>query len=268
LVIPDLATDTTVIYFVISAYNTAGLEGRQSLETNTDPSDTTVTSIALNYGQLIPDLSAGIDAYIAFVPFNTMGIIVTPAARDGAATVTVNGVDVPAGSASGSIAINGGTTTVITIVVTAKDETTTRTITLNITRLTAIQSWRLLYFGSAANAGPGADLATPQNDDIPNLMKFATETDPTQPVAPVESQGALAEGNNEVLFTYRRNVAAKVEDGMIFTVEWSDAMEPGSWSSAGVTETFVGNGDSEIVTATVPSGPGGRRFVRLVVTYP
>ena len=27
LIIPDLATDTTVIYFVVSAYNTADLEG-------------------------------------------------------------------------------------------------------------------------------------------------------------------------------------------------------------------------------------------------
>ena len=267
LVIPDLATDTTIIYFVVSAYNTGNLEGPQSLETNTNPSDTVVTSIALNYGKLIPDLTTGIDAYMAFVPFSTASIVLTPKTQDGAATVTVNGIGVPAGSASGSVMINESTTTVITMVVTAKDGTTARTITISITRLTAIETWRLLYFGSPANTGPGADSATPQNDDIPNLLKFATKTNPTRPDEPRHTQGKLPEGNNSVLFTYRRNTAAW-NDGIIFTVEWSDTLEPESWSSEGVTETFVANGDTQNVTVTVPSGPGGRRFVHLVVTNP
>lgn len=267
LVIPDLATDTTIIYFVISAYNAADLEGPQSLETNTNPSDTAVTGIALNYGKVIPDVANGIDAYIAFVPFNTASVIVTPMVQDGAATVAVNGTNVPAGSASGSILIDADTTTLITIVITAKDGTTTRTITLNITRLTALESWRLLYFGSAANAGPGADFATPQNDDVPNLLKFATKTDPTRPEEPFHTQGTLSQGNNSVLFNYRRNVAA-LEDGMIFTVEWSDTMEPGSWSTVDVNEMVVPDGDTQLVTAIVQTDGSQRRFVRLVVTYP
>lgn len=267
LIIPDLATDTTIIYFVISAYNTAGMEGPQSLETNTNPADTALVGIAMNYGKVIPDVANGIDAYIAFVPFSTMSVVVTPMAQDGAATVTVNGANVPAGSASGSIMIDADTTTVITLVITAKNGVTTRTVTLNITRLTALESWRLLYFGSAANAGPGADFATPQNDGIPNLLKFATRTNPTRPEESFHTQGTLDLGNNSVLFNYRRNVAAR-EDGMIFTVEWSDTMEPGSWSAVDVNEMVVPNGDSEFVTAIVQAEGIHRRFVRLVIAYP
>lgn len=267
LVIPDLATDTTVIYFVVSAYNTSNLEGPQSLETNTNPADTAVDSIALNYGKLSPALSAGTDAYSVFVPYGTMSIVVTPLAQDGAATVTVNGIEVPAGSSSGSIPIDGNITNTVTIVVTAKDGTTTRTITLDVVRLTAIESWRLFHFGSSANSGPGADLASPQNDGIPNLLKFATKTNPTRPEEPFHTQGTLEEGYGSILFNYRRNIAA-MGDGTIFTVEWSDTMAPGSWSSEGVSETVVPNGDTQYVTVTVPAGSGGRRFVRLVVTQP
>ena len=109
LIIPDLATDTTVIYFVVSGYNTADLEGPQSLETNTNPSDTAVTSIALSYGQLIPDLAAGIDAYIAYVPFNATSIVVTPQSAGRRGNRDLNGTNVDPGSASGSIMIKATT---------------------------------------------------------------------------------------------------------------------------------------------------------------
>ena len=126
---------------------------------------------------LMPALTSGTDAYTAFVPFSTASIVLTPTTQDGEAAVTVNGTNVDPGSASEGIAVSGSTSTVITIVVTAKDGTTTRTIELTIIRFTAIESWRHLYFGSPTNAGAGADSATPQLDGVTNLMKFATAMD-------------------------------------------------------------------------------------------
>jgi len=262
LTISNLATETSVIYFVVSTYNTAGLEGPASLETNTNPGDTTLSGLVLSTGMLTPQLADGTNAYTVYVPFGTSSIVLTPKAQDGEATVTVNGVDVIPGSPSGSIMVGGSITTAITMAITAKDGTTIRTLTLSVTLINAAEKWRLSYFGSTANAGPGADSATPQMDGITNLMKFATGMNPT---LPGKMPGVLTKGSTKLNFKYTRSLAA-VNAGVVFTVERSDTLAPGSWTSSGVTETYVGNGDTQMVTATVSAGSSHRRFMRLVVT--
>jgi hypothetical protein len=54
-----------------------------------------------------------------------------------------------------------------------------------------------------------------------------------------------------------------------YAVEWSDNLEPGSWSRTGVTELVLADdGTNQAVQATLPAGRDGRRFVRLKVTAP
>lgn len=63
---------------------------------------------------------------------------------------------------------------------------------------------------------------------------------------------------------YSRNKVA-VSDGIAFTVEWSDTLTSETWSHNGVSEADVDQGDTHLVTATLPAGAGPARFVRLRV---
>lgn len=135
-------------------------------------------------------------------------------------------------------------------------------ITLTGTGLTQSENWRRTYFGTTSNTGNAADSANPQGDGIVNLMKFATAMDPTKPgVMP----GVISRVGGNLVFTYTRNKAA-VSDGVTVTVEWSDSLAVESWSSTGVDETALDQGSTEFVSATVPAGTSGRRFVHLRVT--
>lgn len=261
--IPDLAGGDPFVYFVASAYNSADLEGPASLETNTNPADTVLSNLLLSAGSLQLPLTGGSGDYSVYVLDTTTSMVLTPTTQDSEATLTVNGVAHPSGTPSPSIALDGLTTTA-SIVVTAKDGITTQTYTVQVTRLTPVEMWRQTYFGSPANAGPGADTAIPQRDGIINLIKFATAMDPTRHG---KMPGTLTKGTQNLTFKYTRSVSA-VNGGVLYRVEWSDTMAPGSWSDTGVNETTVLQGDEIKVTATLPAGTSKRRFVRLVVTGP
>ena len=57
--------------------------------------------------------------------------------------------------------------------------------------------------------------------------------------------------------------------GVTFTVEWSDTMLAGSWTSAATSEAIISE-DSTVqnVKATLPAGTNGHRFVHLSVAGP
>ena len=128
--------------------------------------------------------------------------------------------------------------------------------------LTRLESWRLTYFGSAANSGPGADDNDFDNDGPVNLMEFATHRDPTQPGGAI---GVLSKNGTALEFRYQRAKAA-VLDGLSFAVEWSDTLGLGSWSTVDVSEAILtDDGTVQEILATLPMGDAERRFVRLRV---
>jgi hypothetical protein len=137
-------------------------------------------------------------------------------------------------------------------------------ITLTGTGVTPSEGWRQTWFSNTANSGNGADLNDFDHDGLSNLLEFATSSNPTATNAP---PGQLARNGANMTFTYLRNKAA-VSDGVVFSVEWSDTLAVGSWSSAGVTESPIDQGATELVTATLPTGSSGKRFVHLKVTRP
>ena len=64
---------------------------------------------------------------------------------------------------------------------------------------------------------------------------------------------------SSVEFRYIRSSAAP-GSGVAFTVQWSDSLAAGSWSSAGVTEEILADtGTEQSVRAMTPAGTGGRR---------
>jgi hypothetical protein len=193
---------------------------------------------------------------------------VTPSAVQANAVINarINGgtyAPVTSGSASGSLALNLGTNT-IDVQVTAQDGTTQKTYSVAVKRLTYLEAWRRLHFNTLTSTGNAADNFTPQNDGLPNLLKFATAMNPE--VNGVSPTGIVKNGST-LEFTYPRSLEAKVE--CTFIVEWSETLQAGSWSAVGVSEQVLSTTSTlEQVKASLPAGTLGRRFVRLRVTNP
>jgi hypothetical protein len=93
----------------------------------------TLANLTISSGTLTPVFAAGTTSYTASVDNAVASITVTPTTTDVNATVTVNGVAVTSGNASGAIALVVGANTITTIV-TAQNGVTTATYTIIVTR--------------------------------------------------------------------------------------------------------------------------------------
>lgn len=131
------------------------------------------------------------------------------------------------------------------------------TIELTPSTLSPLQSWRVAKFGNAADAGDGADAATPAHDGIPNLMKYALNLDPFTPSAPPITTDT---SSNHLRLTVSRNPSAT---DVTCTVEISSDLI--TWTSNGTTVEM-----DDLATLRVrddlPLGTGPRRFMRVKVT--
>ena len=131
----------------------------------------------------------------------------------------------------------------------------------NLQAQAALVSWRNTNFGSPDNSGDGADMADPDQDGLVNLLEFATGQSPQ---ARLPLPATLTNNAGQLSFTYPRLKASKTE--IQFSVEWSDSLETGSWSSDGTNEVIQSdNGTTEQVKVSQPQG-SAKRFVRLRVT--
>jgi trimeric autotransporter adhesin len=94
-----------------------------------------LSSLAISAGSLVPSFASATLSYTDAVVNATSSVTVTPTTADANATLTVNGTAVASGSASGAIALGApGSSTPITIIVTAQDGTTTQTYTISVNR--------------------------------------------------------------------------------------------------------------------------------------
>jgi hypothetical protein len=110
------------------------------------------------------------------------------------------------------------------------------------------------------NAGPTAN---PDGDSFNNLLEYALATNPAQSNA---APYTLSAGNGLLFFTYTRPSLAP---DLTYTVEWSDTLAPGSWSTIGVAQQVLSDdGTKRTVQAFVESNAAARRFLRLKVTSP
>jgi len=134
--------------------------------------------------------------------------------------------------------------------------------------VSALQDWRMAYFGQTDNAGIAADAADPDHDGIPNLIEYATGSYPTV------TNGALlavAVTNSHLTVSFNR---AKDMPGVTIHVDAADSLfnllSGGTeiWSSA---DAPYAGGWAAYVPVTV-SDPQpmtvGARFLRLRVTSP
>ncbi len=128
---------------------------------------TDLTSLSTSQGTLSPVFSSAVTSYTMTLANAVSSITVTPSAAAGT-SITVNGVSVTSGSASGSITINSGAN-LITIIVTSASGSSTYTI--NVTRLAA-SVYRIFITASTydGNLGgvAGADLKCDADSVRPN----------------------------------------------------------------------------------------------------
>lgn len=127
------------------------------------------------------------------------------------------------------------------------------------------------YAGWSSAVWPGVNdplitgsSADPDRDGLINLLEWALHLDPQQPDV-FSPQMTLA--GPSLGYTYTRR---KVTPGAaFFDLQWSDS-PTGPWSSAGVNSTAPDSLSEtrESISATLPAGAAGKRFVRVQVSTP
>src|SRR6202000_588506 len=105
----------------------------------TSSADANLANLALSSGTLSPAFASATTSYAVNVTNATSSITVTPTVDDPDASVTVNGVAVTSGSASGNISLSTGAN-IIRLVVAGSDTTTQQTYTITVTRALSANS--------------------------------------------------------------------------------------------------------------------------------
>jgi hypothetical protein len=119
-------------------FNIFGVRDIGSYEYATPSSNADLSAMSISSGTLSPVFASGTTAYTATVSNATTSITLTPTKAEVNATITINGVSVTSGDASGAIALNLGSNTITTIVV--AQDASTKTYTATVTRLIANQT--------------------------------------------------------------------------------------------------------------------------------
>ncbi len=127
----------TTINVVVTAHDGTTTKTYTIVVTRAPSNNPQLSGIVLTpYASLVNGGTVGTTTtYTASVGTGPTSVKVTPTAQDAKATITVNGVAVTSGTASGSIALGAvGTSTTINTVVTSQDGTATRTYKIIVTR--------------------------------------------------------------------------------------------------------------------------------------
>ena len=139
----------------------------------------------------------------------------------------------------------------------------------------SLSSWRQQHFGSDQNSGNAADLATPDGDGIPNLVKYALLMTPGQNGSARLPQAAMTgtSGSRRLTLTFQRDpsrsdvsIVVEAQSGLGGT--WSEIARStngaGFTGSAAVSETS-GAGGAKSVTVQDVLANATRRFMRVRV---
>lgn len=137
---------------------------------------------------------------------------------------------------------------------------------------TGYQDWLLSNGLPMDESGQGSASATPADDGLQNLVKYALGLAP----ATRGHQGRLGygqvneSGSNYLTFTYVRPEPAP--SGISYMVEGNAIMSPAGWSGTGILPVSSAvNGAIRTITVRDSNAPmtgGNRRFMRLRVTQP
>ncbi|WP_295794209.1 cadherin-like beta sandwich domain-containing protein [Mucilaginibacter sp.] len=262
-----LAVGTNVVNTVVTAQDGITKNTYSITVTRLSLTNANLSNFSISTGTLTPAFAAGTTNYTTSVPNTTTQITVTPTASDPSATITVNGVAVISGSASGYLNLNVGTN-VINTVVTAPDGVTQKTYVLTATRLPSTNA--LLTTLKLSPVSPLTVVSGPDYRDyttsVPNsqtsIKIIPTAQDPTATikvngvtVASGAASGSisLAVGDNIV------NTVVTAQDGVTqktysitvtraapgFVMQYNESAEPITSSPIAVHQNVSPNGDGK-----------------------
>jgi gliding motility-associated-like protein len=176
-----LSVGSNTITTVVTAQNGATLTYTLTV---TRAASSTLTGLALSSGTLSPVFATGTSAYTGLVASSTGSLTVTPTATDPNATISINGKTVISGTASTSIPLTVGNTT-ITVAVTAADNSTTTTYTAVVNRPRSPDD-ALFSLKTSAGLAKGKTVPTTLTESVVNAVSTLTVTptvdDPTATV--------------------------------------------------------------------------------------
>lgn len=116
------------------------------------------------------------------------------------------------------------------------------------------EDWRMSRFSTSQNSGTAADDADPDCDGLSNLIEYAFGLDPEKADADQLPKGTPSSDTIVHKFT-----SPSGTDDVVYGVEWSDTLAPGSWTA--VQDTGTGNEH----VFTVPA-LAAKRFIRWTIT--
>ncbi|MCX6874983.1 MAG: M6 family metalloprotease domain-containing protein [Verrucomicrobia bacterium] len=121
----------------------------------------------------------------------------------------------------------------------------------------ALENWRLTWFGSKANSGDGADSNDYDHDGISNFLEFAFGLNPMRDSSGLLPRMQKSGANYAATFTQPDGVT-----GVTYGAEWSTTLQPASWSA--IPDTGV----APLHTFSIPTGRNPKLFLRLKTTAP
>jgi len=136
--------------------------------------------------------------------------------------------------------------------------------TASATALSALQNWRLSYFGTTENAGTAADDYDFDTDGIANLIEYALGTDPltATPADKVPTSSIEADGANDYLILSVPRTA--IQPGVTYQVQVGGDLA--AWSED--VTVLVDTSTLLKVRDNVPVSDATKRFIRLRITAP
>ncbi len=258
-------TDTAVTngtayhYVVVSVGATAGTQSAPASATPNVPAPAAPLNLVATAGDTVADLSWSASAGAATYTIRSSTTSGGPYADLSAGVVT--------GTSYQATGLTNGTTYYFVVAaVGASGSTSANSNQASATPAAAnlLNAWRQAHFGTGTNSGNAADSADPDADGRPNLLEYATGTNPTS--ADAGNAVTLGQSGGHLTLTYTRIA----DPALVYTVQGLDDLG-GAWAtvSAGNNpSTGVNNtAGAVIVTDTATIGGQPRRFLRLQVTY-
>ncbi len=130
----------------------------------------------------------------------------------------------------------------------------------NATPLSLLQGWRLANFGTISNSGSAADTASPANDGICNLLKYATGIAPLKRATSVAGLG-LSATNNSLTLTFNRIADPAITYSVLASTDLTNWQS--IWTSSG-SENVSG---PVTVTDSSSLSTNPARFLELQTSY-
>ncbi len=121
--------------------------------------DATLSALVPSVGAIVPIFSPSERTYTLRAPNGTTSVALTPTSNNSGASIQINGVSVPSGQASSSLALPASGALDLSVIVTAEDATTTATYTVHVSVQALASSPTIYSVGDStmANYDPTAN---------------------------------------------------------------------------------------------------------------